>query len=74
MALPEGTKRMQKRLFRFCRDQSGAVTVDWVILTAAIVGIGMIVLVPIAYTTDSSAAAVGGVVMNAPVGYSAIAP
>lgn len=28
----------------FIKDEDGAVTVDWVVLTAAIVGIGLIVL------------------------------
>ncbi len=28
----------------FVKDEDGAVTVDWVVLTAAIVGIGLIVL------------------------------
>ena len=29
---------------KFRRDEDGAVTVDWVVLTAAIVGLGMAVL------------------------------
>jgi Flp pilus assembly pilin Flp len=28
----------------FANDEAGAVTVDWVVLTAAIVGLGMIVM------------------------------
>lgn len=28
----------------FLHDDSGAVTVDWVVLTAAVVGLGMIVM------------------------------
>jgi len=28
----------------FCTDESGAVTVDWVVLTAAIVGLGIAVV------------------------------
>lgn len=28
----------------FVKDEDGAVTVDWVVLTAAIVGIGLVVL------------------------------
>jgi Flp pilus assembly pilin Flp len=28
----------------FKKDESGAVTVDWVVLTAAIVGLGMVVI------------------------------
>ena len=32
---------------RFKNDESGAVTVDWVVLTAAIVGLGLIVMAAI---------------------------
>ena len=28
----------------FTKDEAGAVTVDWVVLTAAIVGLGMVVV------------------------------
>ena len=28
----------------FARDEDGAVTVDWVVLTGAIVGLGMVVM------------------------------
>ncbi|MDN5788489.1 Flp family type IVb pilin [Pseudorhodobacter sp.] len=28
----------------FAKDESGAVTVDWVVLTAAIVGLGLVVM------------------------------
>ena len=31
----------------FHKDESGAVTVDWVVLTAAIVGLGMVVMVSV---------------------------
>ncbi|MFN3971874.1 MAG: Flp family type IVb pilin [Gemmobacter sp.] len=31
-------KRLKATVRRFARDESGAVTVDWVVLTAAIVG------------------------------------
>ncbi|GGL75821.1 Flp family type IVb pilin [Wenxinia marina] len=34
---------MQK-LINFIRDEDGAVTVDWVVLTAAVVGLGIVVL------------------------------
>ena len=33
---------------RFLADESGAVTVDWVVLTAAIVGLGVVVITTIA--------------------------
>ncbi len=35
---------MTKFLAKFCRDEDGAVTVDWVVLTAAIVGLGIAVM------------------------------
>lgn len=31
-------------LKRFAKDEDGAVTVDWVVLTAAIVGLGLVVI------------------------------
>ncbi|NBD29955.1 MAG: hypothetical protein GVY31_07950 [Alphaproteobacteria bacterium] len=45
-----------KRIFeRFRRDECGAVTVDWVVLTAAIVGLGIGVIAVIAQgATDKS--------------------
>ena len=35
---------MTKFINKFRRDEDGAVTVDWVVLTAAIVGLGIAVL------------------------------
>lgn len=55
-------------LKNFRNDDSGAVTVDWVVLTAAIVGIGLVVMTSVnggitavtgAITTDLTAAAGG---------------
>lgn len=60
---------MLNSLFRFYRDDTGAVTVDWVVLTAAIVGLGYVVLVPIAFSTGNSATAVAGDVTGVTVGY-----
>lgn len=53
----------------FKSDESGAVTVDWVVLTAAIVGLGMVVLSPVAYSTDSTAQEVGSHIAAVEVGY-----
>ena len=39
----------------FAKDESGAVTVDWVVLTAAIVGLGLLVMTTV--TTGLSTAA-----------------
>ncbi len=35
---------MTKIFAQFAADESGAVTVDWVVLTAAIVGVGIAVM------------------------------
>ena len=53
----------------FGTDDSGAVTVDWVVLTAVVVGLGMVVLIPIAFTTDSSAQGVSDYIGNINVGF-----
>jgi Flp pilus assembly pilin Flp len=39
---------MTNKILRFASDQDGAVTVDWVVLTAAIVGLGIAVITVIA--------------------------
>ena len=39
--------KMLNILKRFKKDEDGAVTVDWVVLTAAIVGLGLIVMAAI---------------------------
>lgn len=38
------TLKLRKLFKNFKADESGAVTVDWVVLTAAIVGLGMVVM------------------------------
>lgn len=53
----------------FLKDEQGAVTVDWVVLSAAVIGMGMVVLVPVAFSTDSSAGAIANYISNVPVGY-----
>ncbi|MDY6858360.1 MAG: pilus assembly protein [Pseudomonadota bacterium] len=56
----------------FHNDESGAVTVDWVVLTAAVVGLGFAVLgtVKTGLTTlgDSIASEVGGITVKAEPG------
>ena len=39
---------MLKALKNFRKDEAGAVTVDWVVLTAAIVGLGIAVMASVA--------------------------
>ncbi len=43
------------RMKRWFRDDDGAVTVDWVVLTAAIVGLGLAVLLAITNSSVSLA-------------------
>ena len=38
------TMKIANLFKNFKKDESGAVTVDWVVLTAAIVGLGMVVM------------------------------
>lgn len=52
----------------FLADEDGAVTVDWVVLTAAIVGMGMLVLAPVAFETDNASQDVAKYITDVPVG------
>jgi Flp pilus assembly pilin Flp len=36
--------KLKNIINKFFNDESGAVTVDWVVLTAAIVGLGLVVM------------------------------
>ncbi len=60
---------MKKYIRLFVKIDDGAVTVDWVVLTAAIVGLGMVVLIPIGFSTTSSATSVGTQISDTTVGY-----
>ena len=46
---------MTKLLNVFAKDEDGAVTVDWVVLTAAIVGIAIAILAVIRTALNSTA-------------------
>jgi len=46
-------------LRKFRRSDAGAVTIDWVVLTAAIVGLGVAVVVTILQTTADGAEGLG---------------
>ncbi|WP_417241665.1 Flp family type IVb pilin [Celeribacter sp.] len=45
---------------RFNRDEDGAVTVDWVVLTSAVVGLGVAVLTTVANGTKSLGSTISG--------------
>lgn len=40
----KGNKMLNYYIKDFANDESGAVTVDWVVLTAAIVGLGLVIM------------------------------
>ena len=53
----------------FKSDESGAVTVDWVVLTAAIVGLGMIVMTSVGGGITTLATNIGTDIGGRQVGY-----
>ncbi len=57
--------KLRTLLASFRSDQSGAVTVDWVVLTAAIVGIGMVVMTTLSGPISSTADAIADDVTSA---------
>ncbi len=56
-----------KLINAFLNDESGAVTVDWVVLTAAIVGLGIAVLMSVGNGTTSLADKISSSLANASV-------
>lgn len=60
---------MLRRLKRFLHDPKGAVTVDWMVLSAAVIGLGMVVLVPVAFSTESATEGITDYIAKVPVGY-----
>ena len=47
---------MLNYIHNFARDEDGAVTVDWVVLTAAVVGLGIAVLTSVSGGAETMAA------------------
>ncbi|MBU0644518.1 MAG: hypothetical protein KJ731_13890 [Alphaproteobacteria bacterium] len=45
---------------KFSRDEDGAVTVDWVVLTAAVVGLGIAVLTSVSGGTKALGNTISG--------------
>lgn len=52
--------KLFKLTHRFARDEDGAVTVDWVVLTAAIVGLGIAVLTSVTTGTQAVTEKISG--------------
>jgi Flp pilus assembly pilin Flp len=57
-----------KMLHRFLNDDSGAVTVDWVVLTAGVVGLGFLALGPIFSGTTNIASVISTRVSQTQIG------
>ena len=55
----------------FANDEAGAVTVDWVVLTAAIVGLGIVVMKTVGGGVETLSGNVATTVIAQSVGYTA---
>ena len=55
---------MSNAIKNFIREESGAVTVDWVVLTAAIVGLGIAVITSIGKGALDSSTGLGVVLAD----------
>lgn len=58
-----------KWIFKFLRQEGGAITVDWVVLSAAVIGLGMVVLIPVAFSTESTTQKIADDIQSRSVGY-----
>lgn len=59
---------MKKLLDLFRKEEDGAVTVDWVVLTAAVVSLAVVAIVSIQGSTASVGTGVGGYLKDYEVG------
>jgi Flp pilus assembly pilin Flp len=55
----------------FKNDESGAVTVDWVVLTAAIVGLGLVVMTAVGGGIETLSGNISDELTSTTVGYTA---
>ena len=55
---------MSNKVENFFHDESGAVTVDWVVLTAAIVGLGIAVITSVGKGALDTSTGLGVVLAN----------
>jgi Flp pilus assembly pilin Flp len=64
--LPAGLRHWRKTMIKFIKtfrnDENGAVTVDWVVLTAAVVGMAIAAYSAIENASDGLVTAAGGAV------------
>ncbi len=59
---------MLNTLINFAKSEDGAVTVDWVVLTAAIVGFGLAVILLLRPKVQSKTVAIGSVIDGVSIG------
>ncbi|MCU0907400.1 MAG: hypothetical protein MUF73_08135 [Rhodobacteraceae bacterium] len=55
---------MNALIKNFLRDEDGAVTVDWVVLTAAIVGLGLVIGTTVGQNTANLTNLIGNEIAN----------
>ena len=60
----KGNEMKLFKMKKFAKDESGAVTVDWVVLTAAIVGIAIAVIAIIRTGVEATATEINTVLTN----------
>lgn len=53
----------------FARDEEGAVTIDWVVLCAAMVGIGVLIISFVGSATSNLSTSTGGYIGAITVGF-----
>ena len=58
---------MIKEFVAFVRAEDGAVTVDWVVLTAGVVGLGMVLLIPIGFAINGTTTSIAATITSAQV-------
>jgi Flp pilus assembly pilin Flp len=59
---------MTAALSRLARDEDGAVTVDFVVLSAAVIGMAIVVIVPVLTGSESVAVSTASFIEAVPVG------
>ena len=66
-AAPHESNNMTKQIKYFFKDEDGAVTVDWVVLTAAVVGLAIAAFASIQQGSQSVGNNVGTYLTDTPV-------
>jgi Flp pilus assembly pilin Flp len=56
---------MLRMLTKFVHDDDGAVTVDWVVLTAAVVGVAIVFMIPITQSATATSSVIASTITSA---------